>query len=214
MNRILLLIIILSPCLSHAQIWYIGGKAGATFSNYKAKTPWNEVTNMGYTAGLAFYKQTKNNWGINVEIQYTQKGYNHKVCEGISDQLEATYIEVPFMIDYGFIFPSMENLKLHVNLGCYAAYWMTAEYKLEGYSEPDEAFDFKKSNASRFDFGPNAGMRLEYIFKNSSLSLDARYELGIIDLQKQVDDNTANTNRTLIVGLSYLKILGDRRRRY
>src|SRR5688572_499603 len=138
MKKLVLILLIAVSISTQAQIWYVGGKAGATFSNYKAKTPWNEITNMGYTAGLSFFKQTKNNWGVSFELQYIQKGYHHKVCDGISDKLEATYIELPVMIDYAFIFPSAQNFKMHFNVGCYAAYWMTAEYKLEGYSETDE----------------------------------------------------------------------------
>lgn len=39
--------------------------------------------------------------------------------------------------------------------------------------------------------------RIEYLLKNGSLSLDLRYALGLADLQKQVNDNTKNSNRAL-----------------
>lgn len=78
---------------------------------------------------------------------------------------------------------------------------------MEGFDESDEDFDFDASNASRFDFGPNAGGRIEYILNNGSLSLDFRYELGLVDLQKRINDDTANTNRAFIVGLTFMKPL-------
>lgn len=79
---------------------------------------------------------------------------------------------------------------------------------MEGFDESNEDFDFSANNASRFDFGPNAGGRIEYILNNGALSLDFRYEMGLVDLQKRVNDDTANTNRALIIGISYLKLLG------
>jgi hypothetical protein len=190
-----------------AQIWYVGPKAGATFSNYKSRTPWKEVTNAGYTAGIAAFKQITNNFGIGAEVQYIQKGYYHKICNTITDQLDANYIEVPLMADYSFLIPGLKNFKGHANIGFYSAYWLSAKYRMEGYDNNSDEFDFKKNDASRFDFGPLAGGRIEYILRNSSISLDFRYELGVLDLQNSVNDNTSNTNRAFVVGLNYLKIL-------
>jgi hypothetical protein len=207
MKKILLIITFLFPLIAQAQLWSVGGNAGVSFSNYKAKTPWKEVSNMGFTFGVKGFKQVNSNFGMTVELQYIQKGYYHKVCNDIYDQLEANYLEVPIMIDYAIIIPSLQNWKAHLSLGIYGAYWLSGKYKMKGFDETREDFDFKQSEASRLDFGPNAGGRIEYILKNGSLSLDFRYELGLLDLQKQVNDDTNNVNRAFIVGLTYLKPL-------
>jgi hypothetical protein len=207
MKNLLTLLLTLLSFSSIAQDWYIGAKAGTTFSNYKAKTPWKEVSNMGFTFGASAYKQTKKNWGFAFEVQYIQKGYYHKICNDIYDQLDANYLEVPIMIDYGFLIPGVNNLKGHFNLGMYGAYWLSGKYKMEGFEESNEDFDFEKSKASRFDFGPNIGGRIEYVLKNASINLDFRYEIGVLDLQKQVNDNTSNTNRAFVIGLSYMKMM-------
>jgi len=206
MKPLLILLLALITATTSAQ-WSIGGRAGVTFSNYKTKTPWKEVTNMGFDVGVIGYKQVKKNIGVNVELHYIQKGYYHKICNSITDELKANYIEIPFMLDYAFIIPSMQNFKAHANLGLYTAYWVSGTYKMKGFDQSTEKFDFSKSNASRFDIGPNAGGRIEYILKNGSLSLDFRYEMGLIDLQKQEQDNTRNTNRAMVVGISYLKLI-------
>ena len=190
-----------------AQIWYVGPKAGITFSNYKSKTPWKEVTNMGYTAGVTAYKQINSHVGLNIELEYIQKGYYHKICNSITDELDANYIELPVLGDYTLLIPGLKNFKAHANLGFYSAYWLSAKYKMQGYDSDSEDFDFAKNNAKRFDFGPIGGGRIEYILKNASLSLDFRYELGLLDLQDAANDSTKNTNRAFIVGVSYLKIL-------
>lgn len=210
MKKIFPFLLIMAPLFANAQLWYVGGHAGVTFSNYKAKTPWKEVSNMGFTVEATAFKQVSTQFGYKVGLGYVQKGYFHKVCNNIYDQLEADYLEVPFMVDYTFIVPSLQNWKGHLNAGVYAAYWMSAKYKMKGYDESTEEFDFKKNKASRFDLGPNVGGRVEYILNNASISLDFRYELGLVDLQKQLHDNTKNTNRAFIVGVTYLKLLHNK----
>jgi hypothetical protein len=201
-------IFLLVPFASQAQLWYIGGNAGVSFSNYKTKTPWEEASNIGLDAAIIAFKQINTNYGLNIELHYIQKGYNHKICNDITDQLKANYIEIPIMIDYTFIVPSLQNWKGHLNLGVYGAYWLSGKYKMKGFDESNEDFDFKKNNTSRFDFGPNAGGRIEYLLKNNgSISFNFRYELGIPDLQKRVNDDTKNTNRTFVLGISYLRLL-------
>jgi hypothetical protein len=207
MKKITLILFILIPSLGMAQIWYLGPKAGVTFSNYKSKTPWKEVTNVGFTAGINAYKQIKNNFGIGIELQYIQKGYYHKICNTITDELDANYLEIPVLADYSFLIPGLKNFKGHANLGFYSAYWLSGKYRMQGYDAASEDFDFEKSNASRLDFGPLAGGRIEYILRTSSISLDFRYELGLPDLQDSPSDNMSNTNRAFIIGLNYLKIL-------
>lgn len=205
------LLILLSVTLASAQIWFVGIKAGPTLSNYKTKTPWKEASNVGYTFGAVGYKQMTANIGIGVELQYIQKGYYHKICNTITDKLKAQYLEVPIVLDYTFIIPGLKNFKVHGNLGIYTAYWLSGKYQTEGdvFTDPSEDFDFDKSNTKRFDFGPNAGGRLEYFLKNGSLSLDLRYELGLLDLQNKLNDNTNNTNRAFIIGFSYMKPIGN-----
>jgi hypothetical protein len=197
----------LTPLFSSAQVWYIGGKAGVSFSNYKTKTPWKEVSNMGISFGATAFKQINTNYGLNIELQYIQKGYTHKVCNDITDQLEANYLEIPVSIDYTFIVPSLQNWRGHVNLGVYGAYWLSGKYKMKGFDETSEEFDFSESKTSRFDFGPSVGGRIEHVLKNGSISLDLRYEIGLLDLQKRVNDDTKNTNRTFIIGINYLRLI-------
>ena len=205
--KTILFLFALIPATAGAQIWYVGGKAGVSFSNYKSQTPWKEATNTGYSFGATAYKQVRNNFGFGAELIYVQKGYYHKICNTITDQLNANYLEVPLMADYTFLIPGLKNFKGHATVGIYTAYWVSAKYKMQGYDQDSEEFDFNKNKASRFDFGPNAGGRLEYILKNGSVSLDVRYELGLLDLQKRVNDHTSNTNRALLIGLNYMKIL-------
>jgi len=211
MRTSILIFLLLSATITPAQILFLGMKAGPTLSNYKTKTPWKEASNLGYTFGAVAFKQMSANIGVGLEVQYIQKGYYHKVCNTITDKLKAQYIEVPIVFDYTFIIPGLKNFKVHGNVGIYTAYWLSGKYITEGFVTDDtsEDFDFDQNEANRFDFGPNAGGRLEYFLKNGSLSLDLRYELGLLDLQKTVNDDTNNTNHAFIIGISYMVPIGN-----
>jgi hypothetical protein len=208
MKRIILITLFASITSLVSAQWFVGIKAGPTLSNYKSKTPWKEVSNLGYVFGATAFRQIDDHLGVAFELQYIQKGYFHKVCNSITDKLKANYVEVPIMVDYGFNIPAMKNFKGHANLGLYTAYWLSGKYQTKGFDARNETFDFKKSKASRFDIGPNVGGRIEYLLKSGSVTLDFRYEIGLIDLQKKAGDNTKNTNRAMVIGVSYLKPIG------
>ena len=204
--KILTITLLLISQAASAQ-WYVGGKASVAFSNYKSKTPWKEVSNSGPAMSITAFKQVKPNYGIQAQIEYIQKGYYHKVCNEISDELNASYLEIPLMLDYSIFIPGIKDVRLHANVGFYTAWWLSGKYKTKGFDAQQETFDFKKNKASRFDLGPSGGSKIEYILKNGTVSLDFRYELGLIDLQNKINDNTSNTNRSMIIGISYMRLV-------
>src|SRR5688572_28501531 len=100
MKKILLVLFIVAPLITHAQLWYVGGKAGVSFSNYKTQTPRKDASNIGFSFGATAFKQINTNYGLNIELHYIQKGFNHKICNEITEQLQTNYLEIPVMIDY------------------------------------------------------------------------------------------------------------------
>jgi hypothetical protein len=208
MNKLIIFVFALLTGTAHGQ-WYIGGKAAAAFSRYKSKTPWTEAANTGYSLGLTSTRQINADVAVNIELEYIRKGYLHKVCNTITDALNTTYVEVPVMIDYAFDIRRLKNFRTHITGGVYGAYWLSGKYKTQGFDNVgEENFDFRKNKASHLDFGPNVGFKIEYILPNGSLSLDFRFEKGLIDMEKLPTDNTSNTNQTMLIGLSYKKLMG------
>lgn len=201
MKKHLTLGLIFVSHLACAQ-WYIGGRTGFTLSDYRSRTNFSGVSNKGIAVGITAYKLINAHAGLHFGLDYIEKGYQHQVCSSISDRLETTYLEVPFMFDYSF--PIVHNFRCHTRIGGYAAYWMTARYKSEGYDDASSKFDFKKNKAKRLDYGPNVGVLIEYTLNNSKLGLEIKYEMGMRDMQSIAGDNTKNVNRTWVIGLAYM----------
>src|SRR5687767_6491247 len=116
MKKLIAVIFALLPLACIAQ-WSVGGRASVSLSNYKTKTPWNEIANMGFAFGFTAFKQTNANFGYCLGLEYIQKGYNHKICNTITDELKANYLEIPIMLDYTFLVPGLKNFKAHVMAG-------------------------------------------------------------------------------------------------
>jgi hypothetical protein len=205
MRKLLFLLLIFSH--SATAQWRIGGKAGMSFSNIKTKINWKEASNTGIAASLMAYKQIRPNTGITIQIEYLQKGYYHKICNTIYDKLVANYLELPVTVDYNFDIPSLKNFRAHFGLGIYAAYWLSGKYKTKGFDSTEDKFDFDAQNYNRFDVGPAVMTRIAYLLNNGSLSLDVRYEVGLMDMQTKINDDTRNTNRSFVLGLCYLRYL-------
>jgi hypothetical protein len=201
MKNILTLTLVFASQIALAQ-WYIGGRSGITLSNYKSRTSLTEVSNKGIALGVSAYKLIKAHAGVHIGLDYVEKGYQHQVCSTISDRLETAYLEMPFMFDYSF--PLIHNFRCHARAGGYAAYWMTARYKAEGYDGATGKFDFKKNQAKRFDYGPSLGLLIDYTLNNSKLGVEVKYEIGMMDMQDTASDNTRNVNRTWLIGIVYL----------
>jgi hypothetical protein len=125
MKKLLLILILASPIMCQAQLWYIGGKAGASFANYKAKTPWKEASNTGFSFGATAFKQINSHSGLVFDLIYIQKGYNHKICNEIFDQLEASYLEVPIMFHCSF------TARLEGSFECWCLRSVLAEWEIQ-----------------------------------------------------------------------------------
>jgi len=93
-------------------------------------------------------------------------------------------------------------------MGFYSAVWLNGKFKMKGFDESSGTYDFVANNTARFDFGPNAGAKIEYVLANGKISLDFSYELGLADLENRIGDNTENVNRSFLTGVSYMKALG------
>lgn len=186
--------------------WQLGARAGVSLSDYKTQTPWKEALNQGFVFGLTGYKSLTTNIGLQAGFEYIEKGYYHKVCNTITDKFETTYLEIPLAMDHVFRLRAIQHIELHATLGFYAAYWISGKYTTTGFGTTSDPFDFKKNHASRIDLGSLFGGRIAYVLKKGTVSLDLRYEMGLIDLEEQSENNSRNTNRALVIGVGYTRI--------
>jgi hypothetical protein len=203
----LCVVILLLVTVPAAAQFSVGLKAGMSLSDYTVKTKYNKSNKGGLAAGVTVMNTIGTNIGVQADIMYVQKGYNHQICNQCYDKFTSTFIEVPLTLRYSFYLPKISsklaNLKAHASGGMYFSRWLNAEYETKIFDDKiTEGYEF--SGEKRADFGPNFGAGLEYALFSGALVFDVRYSLGLVDMSAPGSTN-AQKNRSAILSLSYLK---------
>jgi hypothetical protein len=205
--RNLYVIILLFIAVPAAAQFSVGIKTGLSLSDYTVKTKYNKSNKGGLAAGLTFMNTIGTNVGVQADLLYVQKGYNHQICNQCYDKFTSTFIEVPVTLRYSFylpkISPKLANLKAHASGGVYFSRWLDAKYETKIFDDKMTE-DYVFSGESRGDFGPNFGAGLEYALFSGALVFDFRYSLGLVDMSAPGSTN-AQKNRSAILSLSYMK---------
>jgi hypothetical protein len=208
MMRLFYLFFFLIVSISSVAQFSLGVKTGIALSSYRVKTNYDDdVRKGGLAAGLTALNTLGENIAISGDILYVQKGYNHQICNQCYDKFTSVFIEVPLSIRYMFylnkLLPSLKNFKVHAVGGIYMARWLTAKYETKIF-DAKSSEDYSFTGEKRFDFGPNFGGALEYTLFTGSMLLDFRYSAGVTDMSPP-GSTTASKNKSLLIGLSYLK---------
>jgi hypothetical protein len=119
---------------------------------------------------------------LHLEPMYLQKG-----AKGDWDifELESklAYIEIPVMLKYAF---GTSEIKPYVIAGPTIGYLLSGKGKVSGggYSEEEDIKDETKS----LDFGIGFGAGVSVAMSNNSIFLEARYALGLTNINDDPDD--------------------------
>ena len=135
-------------------------------------TKYGQIT--GYNLGLLGHIHINNQWAFQPELVYSAQGAK---IEGTRYNLD--YINVPVMLQY--MFDNGFRLQAGPQLG----FLVRAD---------------NNDNYNSVDFG--VGIGASYIVPSTGFGIDARYNLGLSNINK--DDAEKSTNRGLQLGLFYI----------
>lgn len=119
---------------------------------------------------------------LHLEPMYLQKGAKGD-WEIFEFESKAAYIEIPVMLKYAF---GTTEIKPYVIAGPTIGYLLSATTKMSGggYSEEEDIKDVTKS----LDFGLCFGAGVSVPMSNNSIFLEARYALGLTNINDDPDD--------------------------
>jgi len=148
-----------------------------------------EIDNkQGLIGGLVFQFLGDKHAGVQVELNYSQRGWVENDTTGVDDlkyNNQMDYLELPILSHVNI---GGGKLRGVFNLGPYLGYALnrsiTTENVDRGTSESSKySFDTEKDN--RFDFGLMVGAGMEYRFNFGKLTAEARYTFGFGDINKE-----------------------------
>jgi len=180
------------PLFSWAQ-FSIGLQGGANLSRMDfTNNPdyrYTEINDQqGLVGGIVLQFMGNKHTGVQAEFNYTQRGWIENDTTGVDDlkyKNQMDYIEIPIL---SRITIGGKRLKGIFNIGPYLGFGLnrtiTTENITTGSSESIEyVFDSKKDN--QFDFGLMAGGGIEYQLNFGKIAAEARYTVGLGDINKE-----------------------------
>lgn len=195
---IAMLIVITSGTAAAGEISY-GAKVGIIMANL-TQTPeeWEQDQSYksGFTGGVFLNYAFNENFSLQPELLYTQKGVKDNLYDGfISIDLTAhfDYVELPVIAIYAF--PELGSIEPFLYGGPMVSFTINSELEVSA-SILSTAVDFSDLTHVT-DFGLVAGGGFEFPFGKGMLVMDARFELGFTNVILSGDFEIDGSTQTI-----------------
>jgi len=170
-----------------AQHVNFGIKGGLNLYTINSDDNTDFNTKAGFHAGVIGHIHLARQFAVQPEILYSAQGAKY-TSEGVETKVNLGYINVPVMVQYMF------NNGFRLQAGPQVVFLVHAK------TETNDVSADIKSNLNNIDFALGAGVG--YVNPRSGFGIDARYNLGLSNIN---DEGPAkSTNRGFQVGVFYL----------
>jgi len=186
-NMSVFLVVLLALCMvlpvsSQVNLGILGGLNLANISvDPDEGVDWSNRTTFGFGGVLDF--SLNESVALHLEPMYLQKGTKADVEETFEIEFKAAYLEIPVMLKYAF---GTSEIKPYVIAGPSIGYNLSAKVKMSGGGESEE--EDVKDTIKSFDFGLGFGAGVNVLMGNNSIFVEARYTLGLTNINDDPDD--------------------------
>ena len=210
-----LLLFFTSATLAQENKWSVGVKGGSTFSFISntneqiLRTNFRPTLLRQYTGGLSIQYLTESNFGLQVEVNYTQKGWEERPQDAVGDRsstrfYRATldYAEVPILA-HGYV--GKRNTRLFANAGVYLAYLLSSNTERANVADDNIDYFYEERFQNMFDFGVRGGGGLEVVTRVGMFQAEGSYSWGINSILDKNINQIPNImqNNTIAITLGY-----------
>lgn len=206
-----LLLFLSSAVNAQEKKWSVGFKGGSTISfvagTRTSLTQENTQIGslLGYTGGLAVQYLVEDNFGLQVEFNYSQKGWEQRPPESMPNQryeVALDYAEVPILA-HGYI--GRKNVRLFLNAGVYLAYLLSSDTERANITDEQVNFLYEERYQNKLDFGVRGGGGLEVVTKIGMFQAEGSYSWGINSIMDKNLDLIPNIlqNNAIAITLGY-----------
>lgn len=219
---VILLCALLSGCvLSMAQVrdpnfkreLLLGVKGGVSMPSVAFSPNIEQNTWLGYTAGVALRYTEEKLFGLIVEANVTQRGWDEYFeYDPYQYRRTLTYLEIPFLTHIYFGSNTVHGfVNLGPQLGVLLGENRSANFdthSLPSFRNPNtikESYELPVKNI--FDYGITGGLGVELRLNRNILVLEGRYYFGLGDIfgnNKADVFYGSSANRGILVSLSYM----------
>ncbi|HEY6503726.1 MAG TPA: porin family protein [Chitinophagaceae bacterium] len=172
---------------ANAQNVNIGIKAGLNLYTINSDNNTNYDTKAGFHLGLLGHIHMAKQFALQPEIVYSAQGAKY-TTDGVETKINLGYINVPVMFQY--MFDNGFRLQAGPQVG----------FLINAKAETNNVSADIKDNLNGIDFA--LGVGAGYVNPASGFGIDARYNLGLSDINDE--SPVKSTNRGFQVGVFYL----------
>lgn len=175
---------------------YIGTSHGVIGSMVLFKPTVSQTYLSGYNGGLVFRYIAEKNVGMQVELNFSQRGWSES--DGLYER-QLNYIELPFMTH---IYVGKKN-RVFLNFGPKIAY-LISEKEITNNTINSTATQHTTLIENPFDYGLCAGLGVLFNIRGNVLQLDTRANFGLSDVfsndKRDYFDTSNNVNVSVNLG--------------
>ena len=193
----------------------IGGSAGAGFSTVSFRPKVTQNTLIGYHGGASVRWITEKNLGLQLEINFTQKGWKEAI--DLTDDDESPSITNPFYIRkmrymeiplFTHIYFGSDKARFFVNMGPQIGFFVheSTDQNLNGAAMPNRPHEQHSMPVEKkFEWGIGGGPGVELRSDIGFFLLEGRYYYGLSDFYntRRGDAFSRAANQTITVKLTY-----------
>ena len=187
MKKLNLLLLVIFPCLLHAQI---GIKAGLNFADVTNASSINSSNRSGFMVGIFFAPASKSVLSYKTELIYSQQGYDYKTNTS-TNSVNLNYIMMPHLMCINI------TKFFQLQIGGQTAFLLNAKAD-SSKAKSDTAnnpYGPLAGYYNRFDYGAAAGFEIHPVL---GLIIGARYNISFGDLYKNISNPTPGTTPSFI----------------
>lgn len=142
---------------------------------------------MGITARYISEKYFKMICGVQMEVNYSQRGWSEKIEDGTDNTYKRAmnYIEIPLLAHLAFGKDEGHGARFIVNLGPQVGFLLSEKETKGGNWDPSDRYvsnsTYGKMAENKFDYGLVGGMGVELRTGIGNFVLEGRYYFGLSD---------------------------------
>ncbi len=192
----------------------IGIKQGVTFSQVSFSdldntfnTVFRQALQAGNLTGIAFKYFNQKHVGLQVELNFTQKGWTQVLASGEKFKSTLNYVQMPIMTHIRI---GDGKLKPFLIGGLFLSYLNAAKENSVLESENDKVlFHYMIADDKRFEFGLGGGGGLSLDTKIGTFQGTVKFMQGLANIidEKDATDPTFSKNQSLEVSFGYFYAL-------
>lgn len=195
----------------------IGFNAGATFNNVNFSPSIKQGTHQGLVGGFTTRYISEKYFamicGLQVECNFSQRGWKEKIEDGTGNTYQRTlnYVEIPFLAHLAFG-SDHRGGRFFVNAGPQFAFFLNDKEERGGgvwnpnYRPNNVVYQYGKAVENKLDYGITGGLGVELLTGIGHFLVEGRYYYGLSDIYRnsKKDDFSRSGLSTIYGKITYL----------